>query len=166
MNRSSNWCVGIFGVLVLCAASQSVPAALASELGASAYPDLLELAQARALYEAGDLKRARAGYRHLAELGVPEARLELGVMLVRGEGGPADRAEGAAWVRWVAEDHPPLGAPVLEGLEPTLTAAEAGAAAEHNAALAVLRQVIPGLPLGPPPAAARAGAPGVPAGRQ
>jgi hypothetical protein len=72
-------------------------------LGSSLYPDLMEFEEAMRLYQAGDLERARRGFRHLAELGDPEARLNLGVMLVKGEGGAVDAVEGTAWIRWAAE---------------------------------------------------------------
>lgn len=75
----------------------------AGALGSSLYPDLMEFDEALRLYQAGDLERARRGFRHLAELGDPEAQLNLGVMLVKGEGGAEDSIEGAAWIRWAAE---------------------------------------------------------------
>lgn len=121
---------GILGCLVFATVSLSVAVAHASELGADVYPDLMEYEQARALQQAGELERARAGFRHLAELGDPEARFKLGLMLLTGEGGLMDRAEGVAWTRWAVQDRPQLGAPVLELIEPTLTATEEEAAAE------------------------------------
>lgn len=75
----------------------------AASLGASLYPDLMEFDEAFELYERGELERARNGFRHLAELGDPEARLNLGVMLAKGEGGDADPVESAAWIRWAAD---------------------------------------------------------------
>jgi TonB family protein len=75
----------------------------AAALGASLYPDLMEFDEAFELYERGELERARNGFRHLAELGDPEARLNLGVMLAKGEGGVADPVEAAAWIRWAAD---------------------------------------------------------------
>ena len=87
-------------LLAILLATTSAPAA---PLGESLYPGLVEFDEAYELYTAGDFARARTGFRHLAELGDPEAQLNLGVMLAKGEGGPADRIEGAAWVR-AAED--------------------------------------------------------------
>jgi TPR repeat protein len=71
----------------------------AAPLGESLYPGLVEFDEAFEFYAASDFERARTGFRHLAELGDPEAQLNLGVMLAKGEGGPVDRIEGAAWVR-------------------------------------------------------------------
>ena len=130
MNRSNLRLRGILGCLVLATASLSVARAHASELGASVYPDLMGFEQARALHQAGELERAKAGFRHLAELGDPEARFNLGLMLLKGEGGLMDRAEGVAWARWAVQERPQLAAPVLERIEPTLTATEEAAAAE------------------------------------
>lgn len=87
-------------LLSLLLAATPVPAA---PLGDSLYPGLVEFDEAFALYSAGDFERARTGFRHLAELGDPEAQLNLGVMLAKGEGGPVDRLEGAAWVRLAEE---------------------------------------------------------------
>lgn len=77
--------------------------ATADALGTSLYPDLMEFEAAFELYERGELERARNGFRHLAELGDPEARLNLGVMLAKGEGGDADPIAAAAWIRWAAD---------------------------------------------------------------
>ena len=85
-----------FALLSLLLAATSTPAA---PLGESLYPGLVEFDEAFEFYAAGDFERARTGFRHLAELGDPEAQLNLGVMLAKGEGGPVDRIEGAAWVQ-------------------------------------------------------------------
>lgn len=85
-----------FALLWLLLAATPTPAA---PLGESLYPGLVEFDEAFELYAARDFERARTGFRHLAELGDPEAQLNLGVMLAKGEGGPVDRIEGAAWVR-------------------------------------------------------------------
>ena len=46
----------------------------AGELGAGVYSDLMEFDEAYALHNTGNFERARAGFRHLAELGDPQAR--------------------------------------------------------------------------------------------
>jgi TPR repeat protein len=94
--------------------------AAGAELGASLYPDLMEFDEAFKLYERGELERARNGFRHLAELGDPEARLNLGVMLAKGEGGDADLVEAVAWIRWAADQGSDGAAQVLSVLERSL----------------------------------------------
>lgn len=75
----------------------------ASALGSSLYPDLMEFDEAMGVYRAGELDRARRAFTHLAELGDPEAQFNLGVMLLKGEGGEPDVITGTAWVQWSAE---------------------------------------------------------------
>lgn len=101
-------------ILALLLAATSAPAA---PLGESLYPGLVEFDAAFELYASGDFDRARVGFRHLAELGDPEARLNLGVMLAKGEGGQVDRIEGAAWVRWAEAGGLTQAAAIREVLE-------------------------------------------------
>lgn len=108
----------------------------AAALGSSLYPDLMEFDEALRLYQAGELERARRGFQHLAELGDPEARLNLGVMLVKGEGGAADAVEAVAWIRWAAESGAAGAQQVLPVVEGRLD--DAGLS-DAEAALADLR---------------------------
>ena len=71
----------------------AVTSAPAAPLGEIVYPGLMEFNEAYELYTAGDFERARTGFRHLAELGDPEAQLDRGVMLAKGEG----RVAGNPW---------------------------------------------------------------------
>lgn len=107
----------------------------AAALGASLYPDLMEFDAAFELYERGELERARNGFRHLAELGDPEARLNLGVMLAKGEGGDADLVEAAAWIRWAADQGSEGAAQVLPVVERSLDDAQRELAAARLAEL-------------------------------
>ncbi len=84
---------------------------IAERLG---YADLMNLNQAVALYEDGELVRARNAFRHLAELGDAQARLNLAAMLMRDEGGAGDKEEGLAWLQWAAD----------QGLEAAVAARE------------------------------------------
>lgn len=108
----------------------------AGALGSSLYPDLMEFDEALRLYQAGDLERARRGFRHLAELGDPEAQLNLGVMLVKGEGGDSDALTGTAWVQLAAESGVTAAQEVLEIMAARLDEA---ARAQVAAALVGLR---------------------------
>lgn len=121
--------------VLLCFLLAAAPAT-AAPLGDSLYPGLVEFDEALDLYVAGELERARTGFRHLAELGDPEARLNLGVMLVKGEGGPVDRIEGAAWIRWAEEGGLEQAAGIREIVERGL---EADRLEEITARLAALR---------------------------
>jgi TonB family protein len=107
----------------------------AAALGASLYPDLMEFDEAFELYERGELERARNGFRHLAELGDPEARLNLGVMLAKGEGGDAEPVEAAAWIRWAADQGNEGAAQVLPVVERSLDDAQLELAAARLAEL-------------------------------
>ena len=89
----------------------------ATPLGETLYPGLVEFDEAFGFYSAGDFERARVGFRHLAELGDSEAQLNLGVMVAKGEGGPVDRIEGAAWVRRAEEGGMEQAAAIREILE-------------------------------------------------
>jgi len=104
-------------------------ASVAAPLGESLYPGLMEFEEAFGLYSDGEFERARTGFHYLAEMGDPEGRLNLGVMLVKGEGGPVDRIEGAAWIRWAEEggiDHAADIRGIIErGLDPVELAAVA-----------------------------------------
>lgn len=152
----------LFALLSLLLAALPAPAA---PLGESLYPGLVEFDEAFEFYAAGDFERARVGFRHLAELGDPEAQLNLGVMLAKGEGGPVDRMEGAAWVRWAEEGGLQQAAGIREVLEggleqaqldeiaarlealrdPQLPEAESPAA-EPDCELEILRRYPPGYP--------------------
>jgi TonB family protein len=107
----------------------------AAALGSSLYPDLMEFEAAFELHERGELERARNGFRHLAELGDPEARLNLGVMLAKGEGGDADPVEAAAWIRWAADQGSEGAAQVLPIVERSLDDAQRELAAARLAEL-------------------------------
>lgn len=63
-----------------------------------------DLARATMLYNQKDLVAARIAFQEVAELGEPRAQYMLGAMLVRGEGGAADAAAGAGWLRAAAEN--------------------------------------------------------------
>jgi hypothetical protein len=69
----------------------------------AAFPHLMEFRDALADYQRGEHVVARAAFRHLSELGDPEARFNLAVMLLKGEGGVEDEVEALAWMRWAAE---------------------------------------------------------------
>ncbi len=58
---------------------------------------------AKTAAKSGDVTTARANYETLAEAGYPDAQAELGAMLVRGEGGPADVARGDAMLKAASE---------------------------------------------------------------
>lgn len=93
----------------------------ATALSPAAYPHLMEFGDAHAAYQRGDLIEARVAFRHLAELGVPEARFNLGVMLLKGEGGEGDETEALAWMRWAAEDGNASAAETLPTVEAALS---------------------------------------------
>jgi TPR repeat protein len=57
------------------------------------------LVQGFAAYEAGDRTRARQLYSHAAGRGQRVAQFNLAVMLIGGEGGPADPVAGLEWLR-------------------------------------------------------------------
>lgn len=54
-------------------------------------------------YEEERFEPARTSFRRMAEAGVPEAQFNLGVMTLNGQGGAADRAEAALWIRLSAD---------------------------------------------------------------
>lgn len=54
-------------------------------------------------YEEERFKPARTSFRRMAEAGVPEAQFNLGVMMLNGQGGAADRVEAALWIRVSAD---------------------------------------------------------------
>jgi TPR repeat protein len=55
----------------------------------------------------GDLTKARANYEALAKAGYPDAQTELGIMLVRGEGGLADVTRGDAMLKEAGDKNIP-----------------------------------------------------------
>jgi TPR repeat protein len=107
----------------------------AAALSAPAYPHLMEFRDAMAAYEGGDHAVARAAFRHLAELGDPEARFNLGVMLLKGEGGEAEPVDGAAWARWALESSHPAATRAWDAIEAALSPEE------REAALATLGEL-------------------------
>jgi TonB family protein len=109
----------------------------ASALAPAAYPHLMEFRDALAAYQRGEHAVARPAFRHLAELGDPEARFNLGVMLLRGEGGDEAPAEGYAWVRWAAEAGLDAASAALPAIEAAL---DVGERAASEAVLAELRE--------------------------
>src|SRR5690554_700161 len=59
--------------------------------------------EAVAAYDRGEHSPARQAFIRMAEAGFTEAQFNLGVMLLNGEGGPANRIDGALWVRLAAD---------------------------------------------------------------
>ncbi|HRQ63412.1 MAG TPA: energy transducer TonB [Xanthomonadaceae bacterium] len=96
----------------------------ATALSPAAYPHLMEFGDALAAYQRGDLVEARVAFRHLAELGHPEARFNLGVMLLKGEGGETDEAEALAWMRWAMQDGDASAAQAMPTVEAALSPAQ------------------------------------------
>lgn len=61
--------------------------------------DDVELGQGFAAYQAGDLARAQRLFRSAAEREQRVGQFNLAVMLINGEGGPADPAAGVSWLK-------------------------------------------------------------------
>lgn len=94
----------------------------------AAFPHLMEFDEALAAYRRGDHEVARVAFHHLAELGDSEARFNLGVMLLRGEGGDRDEAGGFAWVRSAAAAGVTNAIAAVPAIEPELDAETIGLA--------------------------------------
>lgn len=56
-----------------------------------------------AAYENDRFEHARTSFNRMAEAGVPEAQFNLSVMMLNGQGGPANRVEAALWARVSAD---------------------------------------------------------------
>lgn len=74
---------------------------LVHAVAAAATP--VSFAEAVDAYERGDHAAARTAFARMAETGFIEAQFNLGVMLLNGLGGEADRIEAARWIRLAAE---------------------------------------------------------------
>ncbi|MCX8114594.1 MAG: sel1 repeat family protein, partial [Burkholderiaceae bacterium] len=66
--------------------------------------DDVDLANGWAAYQAMDYAKALALYRKAAERGQRVAQFNLAVMLITGEGAPADPKQGIAWLRKSADN--------------------------------------------------------------
>ena len=62
-----------------------------------------DLAEGWRAYSAADYERARTFYRKAAERDHTLAQFNLAVMLIEGQGGVADTAEGLRWLRKAAD---------------------------------------------------------------
>jgi TonB family protein len=87
----------------------------------AAIPARADLYSARVAYKKGDFATAFAQFKELAELGQPEAQLDLAIMYARGEGIATSFTYAHAWGSLAGENGEAKGKSLAAQLEPNLT---------------------------------------------